>query len=53
MRNVNEARAAFEDEIKKVFKSAGIPTHHIYPLTERFIDLVTAIRWELRKTDGR
>jgi hypothetical protein len=53
MSNVNEARAAYENELKKVFKSAGIPTHHIYPLTERFIDLVTAIRWELRKTDGR
>jgi len=53
MISINEARAAFEDELKKVFKSAGIPAYHIHPLTERFIDLVTAIRWELRKSNGR
>jgi hypothetical protein len=53
MISINEARAAFEDELKKVFKSAGVPACQIHPLTERFIDLVTAIRWELRKTDGR
>tara|TARA_R100001377_G_scaffold26545_1_gene14312 strand:- start:182 stop:334 length:153 start_codon:yes stop_codon:yes gene_type:complete len=46
MTGVNEARAAFEAELKKITK------HPVQPLTERMIDLVKAIRVELRKTDG-
>jgi hypothetical protein len=53
MRNVNEARAAFEDELKKVLGAAGVPTSFVYSITERLIDLIKAIRVELRKTDGR
>jgi hypothetical protein len=53
MSNVNEARAAYENELKKVLKSAGVPPTFVYSLTERLIDLVTTIRGELRKTDGR
>lgn len=47
MMNVNEARAAFEAELQRVIK------HPPQQLTERLIDLVKAIRVELRKTDGK
>ena len=47
MSSVNEARAAFEEELQK------ITNHPVQPVTERLIDLVKAIRVELRKTDGR
>lgn len=45
--NVNEARAAFEAELKRVINQPP------QQLTERLIDLVKAIRVELRKTDGK
>lgn len=47
MMNVNEARAAFEAELQRLIE------HPPQQLTERLIDLVKAIRVELRKTDGK
>jgi uncharacterized protein YjaG (DUF416 family) len=47
MSSVSEARAAFEAEVQKITNKP------VQPVTERLIDLVKAIRVELRKTDGR
>tara|TARA_B100001059_G_scaffold185056_1_gene186745 strand:+ start:83 stop:226 length:144 start_codon:yes stop_codon:yes gene_type:complete len=47
MSSVNEARAAFEEELQKITNKP------VQPVTERLIDLIKAIRVELRKTDGR
>jgi hypothetical protein len=44
--DINEARAAFEIELRRAIN--GPPQQ----LTERLIDLIYAVRSELRKTDG-
>jgi hypothetical protein len=43
---VNEARRAYEQEFKRL---TGKPPH---VLTERLIDLIVAVRDELRRTNG-
>jgi len=53
MSDINKARSAFEQELKKILEAAGVPDAPVNGLTERFIDFVYAIREELRKTDGR
>lgn len=45
--NVNEARKAFEQELQRL---TGKPAQ---PTTERLIDLIVAVRDELRKTNGK
>lgn len=45
--DVNEARKAFERELQRL---TGKPSLHT---TERLIDLIVAVRDELRKTNGK
>jgi hypothetical protein len=45
--NVNKARKAFEQELQRL---TGKPAQ---PTTERLIDLIVAVRDELRKTNGQ
>jgi hypothetical protein len=45
--DINEARAAFELELKRAI---NVPPQQ---LTERLIDLIYAVREELRKKDGK
>jgi len=48
MRNdVSDARKAFERELQRL---TGKPAHQT---TERLIDLIVAVRDELRKTNGK
>lgn len=46
MKDINEARLAFEKELQALF-----PGKPVQILTERMIDLVKVIRLELRKTE--
>ena len=45
--NVNKARKAFEHELQRL---TGKPAQQV---TERLIDLIVAVRDELRKTNGK
>ena len=45
--DVNEARKAFERELQRL---TGKPAQ---PTTERLIDLIVAVRDELRKNNGK
>jgi hypothetical protein len=45
--DVNEARKAFEQELQRL---TGKPSQ---PTTERLIDLIVAVRDQLRKTNGK
>ena len=45
--DINEARKAFEQELQRL---VGKPTQQT---TERLIDLIVAVRDELRKTNGK
>lgn len=45
--NINEARRAFEQELQRL---TGKPSQLT---TERLIDLIVAVRDELRKTNGK
>ena len=45
--DINEARKAFEQELQRL---VGKP---VQPATERLIDLIVAVRDELRKQHGR
>ena len=45
--DINEARKAFEQELQRL---VGKPTQQT---TERLIDLIVAVRDQLRKRDGR
>jgi len=45
--DVNEARKAFEQELKRL---TGKPSQQV---TERLIDLIREVRDELRKRDGK
>jgi hypothetical protein len=46
-KDINEARKAFEHELQRL---TGKPSQ---PTTERLIDLIVAVRDELRKTNGK
>jgi|TARA_R110001592_G_scaffold184687_1_gene428455 hypothetical protein len=45
--DINQARIALERELQK------LTNEPVQPLVERMIDMVKAIRVELRKTDGK
>lgn len=47
MRDINEARAAFEMEMQRI---TGKPAQ---PITERLIDLIVAVRCGLREIESK
>lgn len=46
MQEINEARKAFEQELQRL---TGKPAQQV---TERLIDLIRSVRFELRKVDN-
>ena len=53
MRDINEARKAFEQELQKLMLGNPAALRASHQTTERLIDLIVAVRDQLRKRDEK